>query len=163
MKNKIKNLLLLLGVIIGCVSTTSVYAQGATLTMNKSGYFWTRTSPSESAHSWYTQDYYFGDRVAYCIEPGVPEGTNNYTVGDMSNTNYSNEQKIKMLLIAYYGYDYPNHQTLNYRLATQALLWEQTGNYSVSYSTQRWGAGTNIDLSAERNTIMNFHPRYHRK
>ena len=73
MKNKIKNLLLLLGVIIGCVSTTSVYAQGATLTMNKSGYFWTRTSPNESAHSWYTQDYYFGDRVAYCIEPGVPE------------------------------------------------------------------------------------------
>ena len=59
MKNKIKNLLLLLGVIIGCVSTTSVYAQGATLTMNKSGYFWTRTSPSESAHSWYTQDYSF--------------------------------------------------------------------------------------------------------
>ena len=56
MKNKIKNLLLLLGVIIGCVSTTSVYAQGATLTMNKSGYFWTRTSPNESAHSWYTQD-----------------------------------------------------------------------------------------------------------
>lgn len=156
MKNKIKNLLLLLGVIIGCVSTTSVYAQGATLTMNKSGYFWTRTSPSESAHSWYTQDYYFGDRVAYCIEPNVPEGTNNYTVGDMSNTNYSNEQKLKMLLIAYYGYDYPNHQTLNYRLATQALLWEHTGNYSVSYSTQRWGAGTNIDVSAERNTIMNL-------
>ena len=156
MKNKIKNLLLLLGVIIGCVSTTSVYAQGATLTMNKSGYFWTRTSPSESAHSWYTQDYSFGDRVAYCIEPNVPEGTNNYTVGDMSNTNYSNEQKLKMLLIAYYGYDYPNHQTLNYRLATQALLWEHTGNYSVSYSTQRWGAGTNIDVSAERNTIMNL-------
>ena len=73
MKNKIKNLLLLLGVIIGCVSTTSVYAQGATLTMNKSGYFWMRTSPNESTHSWYTQDYYFGDRVAYCIEPGVPE------------------------------------------------------------------------------------------
>ena len=156
MKNKIKNLLLLLGVIIGCVSTTSVYAQGATLTMNKSGYFWTRTSPSESAHSWYTQDYSFGDRVAYCIEPNVPEGTNNYTVGDMSNTNYSNEQKLKMLLIAYYGYDYPSHQTLNYRLATQALLWEHTGNYSVSYSTQRWGAGTNIDVSVERNTIMNL-------
>ena len=156
MKNKIKNFLLLLGVIVGCISTTSVYAQGATLTMNKSGYFWTRTSPNESAHSWYTQDYYFGDRVAYCIEPGVPEGTNNYTVGDMSNTNYSNEQKLKMLLIAYYGYDYPNHQTLNYRLATQALLWEQAGSYNISYSTQRWGAGTNMDVSAEKNTIMNL-------
>lgn len=156
MKNKFKNFLLLLGVIVGCiVNTTPVNAQGATLTMNNSNYFWTRTSPNHATNSYYAKNYYFGDRVAYCIEPNVLEGSNNYNVGDMSHTNLSNEQKIKMLTIAYYGYDYPNHQTFRYKLATQALLWEVDG-YNVTYSTKRWGAGSIIDVSAEKNEIMNL-------
>ena len=163
-KSKLKSLLVMLGVVAGCIfNTTTVNAQNASLSMSHSGYWWTRTSPTEEAHSWYTEDYYFGDRVAYCIEPGVTEGTDNYIVGNWNNTGYSNAVKEKVLLMAYYGYDYTGHQTLRYRLATQALIWETVGNYKITYSTERWNAGTIIDVSAERNEIMRLVNNHYNK
>ena len=101
--------------------------------------------------------YVFGNNIGYCLELGKSIESNIYEVTssfDKFAISKDNLEYIK--LVGYYGYDYPNHQTLNYRLATQALLWEQAGSYNISYSTQRWGAGTNMDVSAEKNTIMNL-------
>ncbi len=58
-----------------------------------------------------------------------------------------------MQLIGYYGYDYPTHKTLKYRMATQALIWELTGNGKVEYWTEASGYGDFIDISTERNEI----------
>ncbi len=157
-KGILKYFSLALVLVAGVLGIQKVNAETNELTFSHSGYWWQRTSPSESTHGWYTEDYYFGDRVAYCIEPGVTEGKT-YNVGTLDNTSYSNEVKDKILLIAYYGYDYPGHQNLRYRMTAQALIWESVGNYQITYSTQRWNQGTIIDLSAERNEIMSFSRR----
>ena len=139
------------------IGITNVSAATGTLTFEHSGYWWTRTNPGSSdLHSWYMENYNFGNRVAYCIEPGVPEGTT-YTAGTMSDINmYSNAQKERMILVAYYGYDYTGHQNQRYRMATQSLLWETAGTGYTTISTERWGAGTVIDLTNERNNINNL-------
>lgn len=139
------------------IGITNVNAATGTLTFEHSGYWWTRTNPGSSdLHSWYMENYNFGNRVAYCIEPGVPEGTT-YTAGTMSDINmYSNAQKERMILVAYYGYDYTGHQNQRYRMATQSLLWETAGTGYTTISTERWGAGTVIDLTNERNNINNL-------
>ena len=111
-------LLMLLG-------TQTVNAQTVNLTKINTDWFKSYTFKGEYS-SWYLKDYSFNGRTAYCIEPTIPEGES-YNTGDWSVTNYTNEQKEKALLIAYYGYDYPNHQTREYRAATQALLWELMG------------------------------------
>jgi uncharacterized surface anchored protein len=155
MKHKIRNITFLLLAVFGCfLGITNVHAETVPLAMNKTGYYWNRYQAGGN-HSWYLDNYNFNDRVAYCIEPGIKEGTN-YNSGNVSNSGYSVETMNRVLLVAYYGYDYPNHQTQNFRMATQALIWETVGASNVTYSTQRWGAGTTIDVSQERNEINNL-------
>lgn len=85
--------------------------------------------------SWSTND----DKISFCIEPGAKFNANvnyniySYNEDDLINfinnstTNSANkitqEQLDKIKLIAFYGYGYDNHNTLEYRIATQMLIW----------------------------------------
>lgn len=114
-------------------------------------------------------------KVAYCIEPGDPETTDpdGYTKTDWEGIGLSNEVKQKILLITYYGYQYPGHQTLEYRAATQALLWEaimddeerlngSDATWYVGYTKKYYdeelkeNVALDWDLSKERETINNL-------
>ena len=71
--------------------------------------------------------------ISYCIQPGtkaLKEGV--YTVtNNILDTPVSDNNLKKLSLIGYYGYTYPNHQTKEYYMATQELIWELMGYSSV--------------------------------
>lgn len=149
MKINLKKCALVLALTIGAfIGVQNVHA--ATLTMEDSGYFYDRNNASgNDRHSWYWRLYTVDGQVAYCIEPGTPEGTS-MIEGNWSNTGLSDSIKERITLIGYYGYTYPGHQTLKYRAATQGMIWQTIiGGGYVNFSTERWGAGTQLDISAE--------------
>ena len=140
--------------VVGLVAGThTVNAESTTLKMTDSGWWWQRIQPDDgNYHSWHLTWYEFNGRIAYCIQPGIPEG-DTYQTGNLDSYNISNEQKERIMLIAYYGYDYTGHQTTEYRAATQALLWETMNADQTVFSSKRWAQGTIYDISAQRNEI----------
>lgn len=156
MKKVNKCLLMIVGAFITLIcGTQNVFA--STLNYDFSGYYYERSDNGANYSSWKLENYYVDGNVAFCIEPGIPEG-NPMIPGGWENTGLSNDIKQRVLLLAYYGYQYNGHQTQGYRAATQALIWETIlgGNTRVTYSTARYGAGTPYDVSYERSVIENL-------
>lgn len=101
------------------------------------------------------ETYSMDGKVVYCIEPGIDITTTSYLGYDgLQASPYSAEISKKIELIGHYGYDYPGHQTLRYRMAAQALIWETTGGQIVEFWTQASGYGDYINIDAEKNEIM---------
>jgi len=100
--------------------------------------------------------YYLNGNVAYCVEPGVHITTNIYEDSVISNLSLSDDVLEKIKLIGYYGYEYPNHNTEKYHMATQALIWEVSRNIRVEYYSEKNGMGDYIDISLEKQEIMNL-------
>ena len=56
-------------------------------------------------------------------------------------------------LVAYYGYDYEGHNTMNYYLAAQELMWDKITNRET-YWVSTWDQnGPRIDIDKEKNEI----------
>lgn len=92
--------------------------------------------------------------IIYCIEPGTPIKSLNYSsYYNWDVTGLSNSIRQNLELIAYYGYDYPNHQDKFYLMATQKLIWEALGIEQVYYTTKSYGQGTIINIDAYVNEI----------
>lgn len=157
MKKMNKYLFMLFGALITLICGVQ-NVSASTLTYDFSGYWYERSDNGNNYSSWRQENYYVDGNVAYCIEPGIPEGTNQYRVTDWSQTGLSTAIKDKVTLYAYYGYQYDGHQTIKYRMATQGLIWESIlgGNTKVTFNTERYGAGSYVDISAERNEIKNL-------
>ena len=71
----------------------------------------------------YAEKYSFNNNLAYCLEIGKKIENRSYsftTSFDSLNLPLETIEKIK--LIAYYGYQYPNHNTDKYFMATQELI-----------------------------------------
>jgi len=98
--------------------------------------------------------YNLNGEVAYCVEPGINITSDTYVSIDNSNFPFSNEILERIKLIGYYGYEYPNHSTNNYRMATQSLIWETVRNIQVNYYTGINGTGNLVDIANEKNEIM---------
>ena len=149
-------LALTLGLLVGfTVNAQSVNA--ATLEKNYSDYWYNRSHADGSdAHSWHFTLYEMDGEVSYCIEPNIPEGIT-YPSGTTTweATGLPNSIKERILLIGYYGYTYPNHQTMKYRAATQGMIWNTIlGNGAhTTFWSERWGKGTQFDVSAEEAEI----------
>jgi len=94
-------------------------------------------------------------KTVYCIEAGKKITTSDYigTEGWIESP-FSQEINQKIQLIGYYGYDYPNHNTVRYEMATQALIWEVTSGKTIEYWTILGSSGDYIDVSYEKNEIM---------
>src|SRR5574344_589249 len=154
MKLNLKNCAFSLALIIGAfVGIQNVSA--ATLNIQDSGYYYDRYDQNmNNRRSWNYSYYTVDGQVAYCIEPGVNEG-NPMMQGDWSNTGLSNDIKERILLIGYYGYSYPGHQTNKYRMAAQGMMWSTIlGNgTTVNFSTERWSGGNILDITNEKNEI----------
>lgn len=153
MKINLKKCAFVLAIALGAfMGMQNVHA--ATLNMENTEYFYDRNNSSgNDRHSWYWKYYTVDGQVAYCIEPGIPEG-NPMIEGNWGNTGLSDSIKERITLIGYYGYTYPGHQTVKYRAATQGMIWNTIiGSGYVNFSTERWGAGTQLDISAEKAEI----------
>ena len=154
MKGIGKKLLFTVGILLGsAIGIQNVSA--ATLNFDWTGYYYERFDQDGNNYSsWKLENYYVDGEVAYCIEPGIPEG-DDYQLGSWSDAGLSNEIGRKVSLIAYYGYTYPGHQTLKYRATTQGMIWSTIlgNNTTVRFSTERYNEGTPLDISAETNEI----------
>lgn len=102
--------------------------------------------------------------VVYCIEPGVSINTSSY-VGEtgFNLSPFSDDVNNVINLIGYYGYNYTSHDTVRYRMATQALIWEYTGNKIIEFYTKQYGYGEYIDVSYEKSVIMELVNNHYNK
>lgn len=117
--------------------------------------YYTRRGGGQAYMSAQYNTYDMDGQTVYCIEPGVDITTHLYNgaVGWI-NSPYSEEINRKIQLIGYYGYEYPGHNTMRYRMAAQALIWETTGGQIVEFWTEASGWGDHININYERNEIM---------
>lgn len=153
--NKItKSLLLIMALVVG-ISLKAQPVSAATLTQEKTDYFYDRSySDGSNHHSWYWKHYSIDGQVAYCIEPNVPEGVE-YPETNWEATNLPNSIKERVLLIGYYGYTYHGHNTEKFRAATQGMLWDTILGHGTEtqFTTSRWGEGTRLDIDSEKAEI----------
>ena len=158
MKGFYKILLLVISTIVSIIGIGRISA--VELTTSFSGYYWDRKS--DDYHGSGSFRYYYLDGIdSYCLDPSTHEG-GPLTLGDWNSTGISDSIKEKVLLIAYYGYNYQGHQTLEYRAATQAMIWETVkgGNTKVTFFTQRFGEGNELDISKEKGEIERLISNY---
>lgn len=98
--------------------------------------------------------FYVDGKLAYCVEPGLAIYSTKYDVGGWDVTSLSPEQRKRIELIGYYGYEYPTHQgNVKYYMAAQELIWKVAKPLSATWSTQKRGGGQIINIEAEKNEI----------
>jgi len=157
---KINKILIALFTIIGAFfmfgSVSKVNA--STLTQNKYDDIWIDSNNTDEYRGMTDKfaEYNIDGDVTYCIEPNVSITTSNY-LGQVGyiNSPYDYELNRKLQLIGYYGYDYPGHQTLRYRMATQILIWKSIRpTQDFKFWTKANGQGDFIDISYEENEIL---------
>lgn len=149
-------------ILITIISVMSIFpsevlaSEGGTLEIeNVEGIYYYRTGGYALEGGGIYQKYSINGKIVYCIEPGIPINTLDY-VGEAGfvNSPYDDATNKLLELIGYYGYEYYGHNTLEYRMATQALIWENTGAEVVEYWTEAGGNGTLISVEKEKEEIM---------
>lgn len=136
--------------LLGCVNVSA-----ATLVEGPiDDVYYTRRGGGKPYMSAQYHTYTMDGKTVYCIEPGINITVHDYN-GQIGWTNspYSDEINQKIQLYGYYGYDYPGHNTLRYRMAAQALIWEETGGQIIEFWTERYGYGNFINIDYEKNEI----------
>lgn len=109
---------------------------------------------NDSFLSNHVTSFYFGDRLAYCIEPGVEINTSIYDTADWSVTSFSEELKKYIELVGYYGYEYPGHNNDYYYIAAQELIWRAINpNLEIVWTTAKNMDGSVIDVSSQKEEI----------
>lgn len=153
---KIENIFLLFCSLLCSFFLCTHFAHALEFSTIHSGYYYEMNFPQDNDYASWKLDYYtINNQVAYCIETGVDEGEE-MVEGNWNDTHLPEEIKERMLLLAYYGYNYPGHEDVRYRAATQALLWETIlgSNSKVTYSTERYGNGSDYTVNSEKDRIQ---------
>lgn len=155
MKKIIFSLVLFFGFLVGANAKTN----DTTIEFNNLTNYYYEIKGSNMYLSNYTTMFYANGKIAYCIEPGVNITTHTY---DSSSdiASLSKEKKEYLEMLGYFGYEYPGHNTVKYYLATQELIWEYMGGVSARFTSAKNGAGTEFDLSNEKNSILNLIKNY---
>lgn len=111
----------------------------------------------ERVRIYYATRYTLNDYTAYCIEPGTDIATDIYSsTSNWSITNLDNDTINYIRLIAYYGYDYPGHDTMKYYLATQELIWRKIANRDVYWTEGIDKNGPRVDIEEEKKEIISL-------
>lgn len=153
MKKKI--LLIILGLFI----FVNVNAENVYLTLDyQEGIYYTREGGNlpykSSQFALYKMK---GSNLVYCIDPGTEITEKQYVdTNGYIESPYSEEITKKLELIGNYGYEYPGHSDIKYAMATQSLIWELTSNQTIKFWTEKDGKGNQIDISKEKEEIMNL-------
>ena len=98
--------------------------------------------------------YNLNGEVAYCVEPGIHITSDTYVSISENNLSIDNSVLEKIKLIGYYGYEYPSHSTINYRIATQSLIWKTIKNMSITFYAFKNNPDSVVDYINEENEIM---------
>lgn len=101
------------------------------------------------------------DKTAYCIQPGV-EGDNNTWYSSTTNvkdTPLGDIDTKRLSLIGYYGYGYGNHNTKEYYMATQELIWRLMGVENVWWTDKKYN-GNVLNVEIEKAEILKLVNNY---
>lgn len=156
MKRKI--FVVLTGILMGlilCASKVSALENDSTLTTKYIDNVYAYHYKSGVVMSYGKLPYRYQDgKLVYCIEPWRVIGENTYSsTDDWSMSGYTEEEKKRMELIVHYGYGYEGHDSLNYYLATQELIWLFKDDY-VKWTTEYNENGPVINVENEKNEIL---------
>ena len=77
---------------------------------------------------------YLDGKISYCVEPGVASSDDVYYSSEDFSSYMSEEKKKRLSLIHYYGYEM--NPTLEYYMASQALIWEEMGAIDIVFRQQ---------------------------
>ena len=100
---------------------------------------------------------YQNGQMAYCIDPPTPINSNVYSsYSDWNVTGYSEEEKYQMELIAHYGYGYEGHNTIEYYMATQELIWLFSDDEYIKWTKENHSDSEEINIEKEKNEILNL-------
>lgn len=102
------------------------------------------------------------DIPLYCVEVDMQITTHLYNEYGYDSFELSDEDKIYLELIAYYGYMYKDHYDYRYYMATQELIWNMLG-IDIYWTTQKEGNGNIIDISQYKSEILNLYNEHNLK
>lgn len=123
-------------------------------------YYYQKDKDTGKTMTGHANRFYLNGKIAYCIEPLVQITDHTYSsTTDWSVVGLTDEQEDFIEKVGYFGYEYPGHQTDRYYMAAQQLIWEKARNVETKYTTER-GGGTEIDLTKEKNEILNLVNNY---
>lgn len=119
------------------------------------GIYYTMTDNNGGYMSYPVPFYNINGLIVYCIEPGENINTWYYVGTDgFVNSDFDSNSNNLLNLIGHYGYNYPGHNTIKYRMATQELIWELIGKKTVDFWNKQYGYGERIDVTKEKEEIM---------
>ena len=100
-------------------------------------------------------------KIAYCVEPGITASKGSYysSTYDINDTKIAGSNIKKLSLIGYYGYGYGNHNTKEYYMAAQELIWREQGVQNVWWTDAKYG-GNIINIDAYKNEILSLVNKY---
>ena len=149
-----KTLILLIGIILLGFSSP---VEAATISYKKLDNIYFNLNVNGVHSSNYVTMFYLDNRLAYCIEPGAEINTREYDSNtNWANTNIDIDTQKEIEKIGYYGYEYTNHQTPKFYIATQELIWQKLKNVEIYFTTGPNGSGTIIDTSKEKQEILDL-------
>ena len=98
---------------------------------------------------------YANGKLAYCIQPETSINFDRYSSYDNWNiSGYSEYDKHRMELYAYYGYGFKDHTSIKYYMATQELIWRLSKDEDIVWHTGNNSSTPIIDISNEKNEIL---------
>ena len=146
--------LTILSAIFCCCTTNSVKAETLEMRYQDNVYYVHVNDDGTGYSSYQLAMFYVDGKLAYCVEPGLAIYSTNYNVGNWDVTSLSPEQRKRIELIGYYGYEYPSHQgNVKYYMAAQELIWKVAKPLSATWSTEKRNGGQIISIEAEKNEI----------
>ena len=160
MKN-FKKIIITLGILLGItilsligIKIVNAGVNDNTIVKNRYDGIYAVYDLDDGTHLAYAQRYTLNGVTAYCIEMGVDINTDTYSsTTDLSVTGLSNELIRYLRLVAYYGYDYDGHNTMNYYLAGQEMMWEKITGKEVYWVTSLNVYGDKLNVDSEKNEI----------
>lgn len=104
----------------------------------------------------YLNKYLFGENYAYCIELGQYIYGNQYNFStSFDDAGLSDEDLEYIKLVSYYGYDYPGHNTDEYYMAAQDLIWIRLSNVQVKW-VEDMNPNKIVEVNKEKENITNL-------
>lgn len=170
----IKSAFLLLAIFSSSNKIISVNAQTKdTAYVDKSYTYYVATTKYSDINSWVIGDENpirrrSDNKLLYCIQAHVNFKDESNVIGydslndKISLSNLSREELERVELLAYYGYGYANHTSLDWYAATQILIWQVTDKVSTPYPIEEGDhsltRSTRYDAKMnEINDLVNHH------
>lgn len=111
----------------------------------------------------YAQRAFLRSEIVYCLELGKEINTTVYTyTNSFDELNLDDEVLNNIKLLSYYGYNYPGHNTENYYMATQELIWNELTDTKISWVLEM-NPSKVVDISKEKDDILNLLNTHYQK